>query len=56
MLEKLKLVIKKKGLATVASGLGYRSATTVTTWISLNKIPEIAEEKVKTYLEKEGKK
>lgn len=53
MLEKLKKIIKKHGVAKVASDLGYRSSMAVYGWVKKGKIPSIAEEKVKQYLKEQ---
>lgn len=51
MLKKLEKLIKKYGILKVASDLGYRSSTTLTHWITNGRIPDLAKEKVRTYLD-----
>lgn len=52
MLQKLKKKIKELGVNRVTSELGYRSQTTIYTWIKNKKIPDAAKAKVKEYLVK----
>lgn len=50
MLKKIKKAISKHGILKVANDLGYRSHATIFYWIKINKIPNLAKEKVKQYL------
>lgn len=50
MLDRLKRIIKRNGIASVAAELNYKSETTIRKWIESNRIPPIAHEKVKEYL------
>lgn len=50
MLRQLKARIKKQGMASVASALGYKSSQTIYNWIKTNKIPDLAKHRVKEYL------
>lgn len=51
MLKRLERLVKKYGIAHVAHELGYRSTTTIRNWLTAGKIPEVAKQKVKVYLE-----
>ena len=50
MLRQLKAKIKKVGMASVASSLGYKSSQTIYNWIKSNKIPDLAKHRVKEFL------
>lgn len=52
MLSKLIKLIKLHGVARVSNDLGYRSESTIQKWIVGNRIPNVAIEKVRIYLEK----
>lgn len=50
LLKKLQKKIDDLGLTTVASRLGYRSHTTLLHWKKSKRIPKIAQQKVKEFL------
>ena len=51
MIGKLKRVIKKKSLKTVAKDLGYKSPSTIHYWLNNKKVPSYMKSTVKSYLE-----
>jgi hypothetical protein len=55
MIKELKAIIKVKGIATVASDLGYRSSDTLNKWFQKKNIPLIKRANVSAYI-KENKK
>lgn len=51
MLKKLRSVIKERGLIRVAIELDYKSTATLSKWLKDKRIPPIATNKVKAYLQ-----
>jgi len=56
MIKRLKTRIKRDGINVVATALGYRSPSTVYTWIRNGEIPDLAKTKVRNYLRNNKKK
>lgn len=50
MLQKLKRIVKREGLAKVSSDLGFKSQTTIAKWIRENKIPDCRKDRVALFL------
>lgn len=51
MLRKLQQVINERGLIKVAIELDYKSTATISKWLKDKRIPSIATNKVKAYLQ-----
>ena len=50
MLRQLKALLKQRTYKEVAEALGYKSPSTILSWIKLNKIPNHMREPVKAYI------
>lgn len=51
MLKKLELIIRQRGLIRVAIELDYKSTATISKWLKDKRIPPIATNKVKSYVQ-----
>lgn len=50
MLQKLKRIVKREGLAKVSGDLGFKSQTTVAKWLREGRIPDCRKDRVALFL------